>query len=251
MYKSKTMCKKISNCVLISALFLFFFCSEKGKINTLEAQETTKRQAGWFVGVSPFSFISTIEMSSTGGQSSYITNIADATNINYTIVSTTSTTDSNVLDLLKQGALFLCGQNPSGQFQEIYGRTYAVNYSYLDDNGNIVFTAPPRCNLPSISSSISKADNFSGIGIQLGYNFDNWRLSFTNYSSQAGDNKLTNQVLMADLFFNSGIYFGVGMTSANLDSILGSESKTAAAVSFGYQYVILKNLKLELSFYLS
>ena len=76
-------------------------------------------------------------MSSTGGQSSYITNIADATNINYTIVSTTSTTDSNVLDLLKQGALFLCGQNPSGQFQEIYGRTYAVNYSDLDDNGNI------------------------------------------------------------------------------------------------------------------
>ena len=66
----------------------------------------------------------------------------------------------------------------------------------------------------------------------------------TNFSNKAGANRLTNNVLLADWFLTPGFYAGLGITSANLETEIGSASQTAPAFNLGYARKI-GNLQLE------
>ena len=66
----------------------------------------------------------------------------------------------------------------------------------------------------------------------------------TSFSSKAGANRLTNNVLLADWFLAPGFYAGLGITSAKLETEIGSASQTAPAFNLGYARKI-GNLQLE------
>ena len=66
----------------------------------------------------------------------------------------------------------------------------------------------------------------------------------TSFSNKAGANRLTNNVLLADWFLAPGFYAGLGITSAKLETEIGSASQTAPAFNLGYARKI-GNLQLE------
>ena len=65
-----------------------------------------------------------------------------------------------------------------------------------------------------------------------------------SFSNKAGANRLTNNVLLADWFLTPGFYAGLGITSAKLETEIGSASQTAPAFNLGYARKI-GNLQLE------
>ena len=66
----------------------------------------------------------------------------------------------------------------------------------------------------------------------------------TSFSNKAGANRLTNNLLLADWFLAPGFYAGLGITSAKLETEIGSASQTAPAFNLGYARKI-GNLQLE------
>ena len=100
------------------------------------------------------------------------------------------------------------------------------------------------------SSASESAKSLQGaLAIQFGYNFEKYRVSLTSFSSKAGANRLTNNVLLADWFLAPGFYAGLGITSAKLETEIGSASQTAPAFNLGYARKI-GNLQLEAGYLL-
>ena len=95
------------------------------------------------------------------------------------------------------------------------------------------------------SSASESAISLQGaLAIQFGYNLGKYRVSLTSFSNKAGANRLTNNVLLADWFLTPGFYAGLGITSAKLETEIGSASQTAPAFNLGYARKI-GNLQLE------
>ena len=95
------------------------------------------------------------------------------------------------------------------------------------------------------SSASESAISLQGaLAIQFGYNLEKYRVSLTSFSNKAGANRLTNNVLLADWFLAPGFYAGLGITSAKLETEIGSASQTAPAFNLGYARKI-GNLQLE------
>ncbi len=85
----------------------------------------------------------------------------------------------------------------------------------------------------------------TGNGLQLGYNFEKFRVSLNSHLWSAGENKLDSQLLLLDYFLPYGLYAGGGFGTAKLDTSIGSASKTAPALHFGYQHNFTNNFSLE------
>ena len=85
----------------------------------------------------------------------------------------------------------------------------------------------------------------TGNGLQLGYNFEKFRVSLNSHLWSAGENKLDSQLLLLDYFLPYGLYAGGGFGVAKLDTSIGSASKTAPALHFGYQHNFTNNFSLE------
>ena len=81
--------------------------------------------------------------------------------------------------------------------------------------------------------------------MQLGYNFEKFRVSLNSHLWSAGENKLDSQLLLLDYFLPYGLYAGGGFGTAKLDTSIGSASKTAPALHFGYQHNFTNNFSLE------
>ena len=81
--------------------------------------------------------------------------------------------------------------------------------------------------------------------MQLGYNFEKFRVSLNSHLWSAGENKLDSQLLLLDYFLPYGLYAGGGFGTAKLDTSIGSASKTAPAIHFGYQHNFTDNFSLE------
>ena len=111
---------------------------------------------------------------------------------------------------------------------------------------------PASDTLPAVSdgtttdslSSESAISLQGALAIQFGYNLEKYRVSLTSFSNKAGANRLTNNVLLADWFLAPGFYAGLGITSAKLETEIGSASQTAPAFNLGYARKI-GNLQLE------
>ena len=94
-------------------------------------------------------------------------------------------------------------------------------------------------------STTSENTPLNGNGLQLGYNFEKFRVSLNSHLWSAGESKLDSQLLLLDYFLPYGLYAGGGFGTAKLDTSIGSASKTAPALHFGYQHNFTNNFSLE------
>ena len=94
-------------------------------------------------------------------------------------------------------------------------------------------------------STTSENTPLTGNGLQFGYNFEKFRVSLNSHLWSAGENKLDSQLLLLDYFLPYGLYAGGGFGTAKLDTSIGSASKTAPALHFGYQHNFTNNFSLE------
>ena len=98
----------------------------------------------------------------------------------------------------------------------------------------------------AISFSTTRENTpLTGNGLQFGYNFEKFRVSLHSHLWSAGENKLDSQLLLLDYFLPYGLYAGGGFGTAKLDTSIGSASKTAPALHFGYQHNFTNNFSLE------
>ncbi len=98
----------------------------------------------------------------------------------------------------------------------------------------------------ALSHSVSnKNTSLSGNGLQLGYDFEKFRLSLSLHQWSAGDDKLNSQIVLLDYFLLYGLYAGAGLAQTKLETSLGSDSKIAPVVHFGYKRNFSKNFSIE------
>ena len=104
---------------------------------------------------------------------------------------------------------------------------------------------------PSTSTSdveSSKTQSLQGTGIEFGYDFEKYSLSFNQLQWSGGDDKLQAQMLLFRYFLPYALSVGGGFASAKLDTEFGSDSGTAPVFHFGYDYPITKNFQISLSY---
>ena len=73
----------------------------------------------------------------------------------------------------------------------------------------------------------SKTQSLQGTGIEFGYDFEKYSLSFNQLQWSGGDDKLQAQMLLFHYFLPYALSMGGGFASANLDTEFGSDSGTA------------------------
>ena len=100
----------------------------------------------------------------------------------------------------------------------------------------------------STSDVGSKTQSLQGTGIEFGYNFEKYSLSFNQLQWSGGDDKLQAQMLLFRYFLPYALSVGGGFASAKLDTEFGSDSGTAPVFHFGYDYPITKNFQISLSY---
>ena len=102
---------------------------------------------------------------------------------------------------------------------------------------------------PTISDEeSSKTQSLQGTGIEFGYDFEKYSLSFNQLQWSGGDDKLQAQMLLFRYFLPYALSVGGGFASAKLDTEFGSDSGTAPVFHFGYDYPITKNFQISFSY---
>ncbi len=94
------------------------------------------------------------------------------------------------------------------------------------------------------TTTSSKSDKLSGIGLQFGFRWEKWRASLTHYTGKGGANELANTLVMADYFVNKGLFVGGGLASMTLQNSLTSGSATSPVLRVGYKQNLTSNLSL-------
>ena len=117
-------------------------------------------------------------------------------------------------------------------FQEL-AASFSPSLTGIEDSTSLSF------------STTSENTPLTGNGLQLGYNFEKFRVSLNSHLWSAGESKLDSQLLLLDYFLPYGLYAGGGLGVAKLDTSIGSASKTAPALHFGYQHNFTNNFSLE------
>ena len=279
----KTAIQKITAKITTTALL--FFLALFTLTTCLTAQESGQaRKQGWFVGVSPFSFVGTEIKTSRTTTTEVDVAVGSAASFEYeaTIDSLQNNTrgnpngvitDAEAEQSLIRGAIALCRRGAattdrivdtvslaSNLLNTNSTADYYIGYygGYRTDNEITTkicdlpdTAAPPTVSdgTPDSLSSESAISLQGALAIQFGYNLEKYRVSLTSFSSKAGANRLTNNLLLADWFLTPGFYAGLGITSAKLETEIGSASQTAPAFNLGYARKI-GNLQLEAGYLL-
>ena len=260
----------------ITATALLFFLAFFSLTTCLVAQESGQqaRKQGWFVGVSPFSFVGA-EIKTSRTTTTVVDTVAGAASFEYEAaigsnfinssngLTNGAVTDAEAQQSLIRGAIELCRQGAAAattdrivdtvpldpnsavnsDYPTIDTRDYYIGYfgdlQTGDDKTNKICDLPASANLPtavddSTTESLSSESAISlqgSLAIQFGYNLEKYRVSLTSFSNKAGANRLTNNLLLADWFLAPEFYAGLGITSAKLETEIGSASQTAPASS--------------------
>ena len=264
----------------ITATALLFFVALFTLTTCLIAQESGQaRKQGWFVGVSPYflgaEIKTTTEHTTLTERYTTVTRTLDATNIGELTVSTTDQAEgannsgvpfyssdygnraiSAVEDICKDG-------NYDGTTGDYYHRTFDVisntmpttttgatdacfnHFQGLAASFSQLLTGVIVDSTSLSFSTTSENTPLTGNGLQLGYNFKKFRVSLNSHLWSAGESKLDSQLLLLDYFLPYGLYAGGGFGTAKLDTSIGSASKTAPALHFGYQHNFTNNFSLE------
>ena len=264
----------------ITTTALLFFVALFSLTTCLTAQESGQaRKTGWFVGVSPYFLGAKIKTTTENTTLTEIVTEGTRNLIDTEVTFTASTTDqaegqksddgstvyssdydniaiSAVEDICKDGTY-----DGDGTYQAINfdansntDATATVNNSVnaCDDyfQGLAASFSPSLTGVIVDSTSLSfstTSENtpLTGNGLQLGYNFEKFRVSLNSHLWSAGESKLDSQLLLLDYFLPYGLYAGGGFGTAKLDTSIGSASKTAPAIHFGYQHNFTDNFSLE------
>ena len=273
----KTTTKNITAKITTALLFFLAFFSLTTCLVAQESGQTRKQ--GWFVGVSPYFLGAEIK---TTTENTTLTEIYTEGTRNLEATSVTlaaSTTDraegandagvpfyssdygnraiSAVEDICKDG-------NYDGTTGDYYPRTFDVisntmpttttgatdacynHFQELAASFSQLLTGGIEDSTSSLSfSTTSENTPLNGNGLQFGYNFEKFRVSLNSHLWSAGESKLDSQLLLLDYFLPYGLYAGGGFGTAKLDTSIGSASKTAPALHFGYQHNFTNNFSLE------
>ena len=285
----KTTIQKITAKITTTALL--FFLALFTLTTCLVAQESGQaRKTGWFVGVSPFSFVGTEIKTSRTTTTAVDTAFGSAASFEYQAAIDSSDgvseflnairnpnriiTDAEAKQSLIRGAIELCRQGAATTDRILDANipldpdatkntdpninTVDFYIGYFGGHRTGASKTTEICHLPASdtlpnamddstteSSASESAISLQGaLAIQFGYNLGKYRVSLTSFSNKAGANRLTNNVLLADWFLTPGFYAGLGITSAKLETEIGSASQTAPAFNLGYARKI-GNLQLE------
>ena len=264
----------------IKTTTLLFFLALFTLTTCLVAQESGQtRKQGWFVGVSPY-FLGA-EIKTTTEHTTLTEEYTEGTrNLEATSVTlTASTTDqvegvdsggshlyssdygnraiSAVLDICEDGIYDGDANRYNAQNFDATSNTDLVATANTDVSacfnhfqGLAASFSPSLTGVIVDSTSLSfstTSENtpLTGNGLQLGYNFEKFRVSLNSHLWSAGESKLDSQLLLLDYFLPYGLYAGGGFGMAKLDTSIGSASKTAPALHFGYQHNFTNNFSLE------
>ena len=246
----------------------------------LIAQESAQeRKTGWFVGVSPYflgaEIKTTTENTTLTERYTTGTRTLDATDVTFTashvnraegVSSDGSWVYSSgyndmainaVRDICEDGIYDGDANNYNAQNFDATSNTDLVATANTDVSacfnhfqGLAASFSPSLTGVIVDSTSLSSSTTsentpLTGNGLQLGYNFEKFRVSLNSHLWSAGENKLDSQLLLLDYFLPYGLYAGGGFGTAKLDTSIGSASKTAPALHFGYQHNFTNNFSLE------
>ena len=277
-FASKTAMKKITAKITTTALLFFLLLF--ALTTCLVAQESGQaRKTGWFVGVSPYflgaEIKTTTENTTLTERYTTGTRTLDATDVTFTashvnraegVSSDGSWVYSSgyndmainaVRDICEDGIYDGDANNYNAQNFDATSNTDLVATANTDVSacfnhfqGLAASFSPSLTGVIVDSTSLSfstTSENtpLTGNGLQLGYNFEKFRVSLNSHLWSAGENKLDSQLLLLDYFLPYGLYAGGGFGMAKLDTSIGSASKTAPALHFGYQHNFTNNFSLE------
>ncbi len=261
----------------LSCLFLLF-----AGVNNLQAQEA--RQQGWSIGVSPFYLGAKIKTTTENTTLTEIVTETTRT-LTSTRAFSASTTDNVPSDttagaelLNTSGKLIYSSNHDKTAIKAVEDicddgsyngmGTYLARQFDVNSIADATATSNIRTDAcdeyfqvieasfdesltgTTVNSSLSRSvssenTSLSGNGLQLGYDFEKFRLSFSLHQWSAGDNKLDSQIVLVDWHLPYGLYAGAGLAQAKLETVLGSDSKIAPAVHFGYKRNFSKNFSME------
>ena len=278
----KTAIAKITAKITTTALLFFLALFSLTTCLTAQAQEKQQagqkaRKQGWFVGVSPYflgaEIKTTTEHTTLTERYTTVTRNLDATSVALTASSTdqaegiTTSTQrvynddydnlaiSAVLDVCRNGTYDGAGSYYPINFDATSNTDTAttngsVNACFNHFQGLAASFSPSLegtfVDSATLSfSTTSENTPLTGNGLQLGYNFEKFRVSLNSHLWSAGESKLDSQLLLLDYFLPYGLYAGGGFGTAKLDTSIGSASKTAPALHFGYQHNFTDNFSLE------
>ena len=253
--------------------------------NSLQAQE---RKTGWFVGVSPYAMDLNLEkttkqkseISGTVEDIRYdatVPNFAlDDTHLRQFLDSVVSVELHLVVaNAALADAIYLCREGAIpvitiGDEHHSNPDPDTISLISYDDTTNLTGSLSQLLtNTPATESGIDAADcqtffeadlststsdvgsktqSLQGTGIEFGYDFEKYSLSFNQLQWSGGDDKLQAQMLLFRYFLPYALSVGGGFASAKLDTEFGSDSGTAPVFHFGYDYPITKNFQISFSY---
>ena len=273
----KTRTKNIT--AKITATALLFFLAFFSLTTCLTAQESGQtRKTGWFVGVSPYFLGAKIKTTTENTTLTEMVTEGTRNLIDTEVTFAASTTDqaegitsgvgqrvyssdydniamSAVLEVCEDATYTGAGTYSAISFDatsntDVVKANTDISACHNYFQGLAASFSPSLTGtfLDSTSSSFSTTSEntpLTGNGLQLGYNFEKFRVSLNSHLWSAGESKLDSQLLLLDYFLPYGLYAGGGFGTAKLDTSIGSASKTAPALHFGYQHNFTNNFSLE------
>ena len=261
----KTTIQKVTAKITTTALL--FFLALFTLTTCLIAQESGQqaRKTGWFVGVSPYFLGAKIK---TTTENTTLTEIVTEGTRNLEATSVTlsgelavasaefvdsvdgaiSTSDAintfainAVLDVCEDATYestgdyfhrdFHSNSNTEPPGEENFGADLSFcsnHFQGLADSFSQLLTGVIIDSTSLSFSTTSENTPLTGNGLQLGYNFEKFRVSLNSHLWSTGESKLDSQLLLLDYFLPYGLYAGGGFGTAKLDTSIGSASKTAA-----------------------
>ena len=104
----------------------------------------------------------------------------------------------------------------------------------------------------SISSGTSNESIGNGLGLKVGYNLQDWRISYNTFTwNFKNDVKISNNLVIANYVFNSGFYLGVGTGNGTISINTVSKSGSAFGYNLGYDWNINEQFQVGLGYLLS
>ena len=75
--------------------------------------------------------------------------------------------------------------------------------------------------------------NLTGSSVHFGYNFEKFRVTFSDSRWNSGENKVQTQMVFADWFLPRDFYAGVGIANSSLATLGALDSSIKPVITFG------------------
>ena len=90
--------------------------------------------------------------------------------------------------------------------------------------------------------------NLTGSSVHFGYNFEKFRVTFSDSRWNSGENKVQTQMVFADWFLPRDFYAGVGIANSSLATLGASDSSIKPVITFGKSRRLSQRFAIEIGF---